>query len=102
MNIRAIKDIEQLYNADNKEAALTSMSNSKFIASILADNLDISAKIEITKQVINRNEIEADIIEADTPAKFIAQKNNKNYCISFYQLFTDPDKVVRYLKKKLK
>ena len=44
MNIKAIKDIEQLYNADNNEAVMTAMSNTKFIASILADHLDITAK----------------------------------------------------------
>lgn len=102
MNIKAIKDIEQLYNADNSGAGITAMSNTKFIASILADHLDITAKIEIVKQLLSKNNINAEIKEADTPTKFLANKNDKSYCISFYQLFTDPDKVVRYLKKKLK
>lgn len=102
MNIRAIKDIETKYNIDQKEDDIALISNSKFIASILADNLDITAKIEIARQLLDRNTIKASIAEADTNKKFIVKKNDKSFCISFYQLFTDPDKVVRYLKKKLK
>lgn len=102
MNIRAIKDIETKYNIDQKEDDIALISNSKFIASILADNLDITAKIEIAKQLLDRNTIKADVAEADTNKKFIVKKNDKSFCISFYQLFTDPDKVIRYLKKKLK
>ena len=102
MNIRAIKDIETKYNINQKEDDIAPISNSKFIASILADNLDITAKIEIAKQLLDRNTIKASIAEADTNKKFIVKKNDKSFCISFYQLFTDPDKVVRYLKKKLK
>ena len=102
MNIRAIKDIETKYNIDQKEDDVAPISNSKFIASILADNLDITAKIEIARQLLDRNTIKASIAEADTNKKFIVKKNDKSFCISFYQLFTDPDKVVRYLKKKLR
>ena len=102
MNIRAIKDIETKYKIDQKEDDVAPISNSKFIASILADNLDITAKIEIAKQLLDRNTIKADVAEADTNKKFIVKKNDKSFCISFYQLFTDPDKVVRYLKKKLR
>ena len=102
MNIRAIKDIETKYKIDQKEDDVAPISNSKFIASILADNLDITAKIEIARQLLDRNTIKASIAEADTNKKFIIKKNDKSFCISFYQLFTDPDKVVRYLKKKLK
>ena len=101
MNIRAIKDIETAYNKLEKEKQASNISNEKFIASILADNLDITAKIEITRQLLARNKIKAEITEADTNTKFLVKINGKNYCISFYQLFTDPDKVVKYIQKKL-
>lgn len=101
MQIRAIKDIETAYNKLEQEKQASNISNEKFIASILADNLNITAKIEITRQLLAKNKIKAEIAKADTPAKFLVKIKDKSYCISFYQLFTDPDKVVKYIQKKL-
>ena len=98
MNISAFKEFERVYK-ENKKAEL---SNSKFIASLLSDNLDITAKLEVVRQILARNNLKAEIERAKDDNKFLVLICGKDYCMSFFQLFSDPDSVVKYLRKKLK
>ena len=77
------------------------LSNSDFLASVLVQNLDLEAKKYLVTQLFSNNGLKVEILDASEPTKFIIKCPGRNYCISYFQLLTNPDKVVRYIKSKL-
>lgn len=84
-----LKNIDMI-EKDNKQVLFTE----------LIKNIDDNLKMKLLNTLIAVNNLKVSVKLA-SDNKFIVVTSKKSFCISFYQLFSNVDRVIKYIRKQL-